>query len=47
MEINKEIRVWRMGIHLRIFLDNLVAITQNGGARSKDRRQRQDMRRTM
>ena len=33
------------GIHLRIFLDNLVVITQMAEL-SKDRRQRQDMRRT-
>lgn len=44
MEINKEIRM-ENGIHLRIFLDNLVAITQMVEL-SKDRRQRQDMRRT-
>lgn len=44
MEINKEIRM-ENGIHLRIFLDNLVVITQMAEL-SKDRRQRQDMRRT-
>ena len=44
MEINKGIRM-ENGIHLRIFLDNLVAITQMVEL-SKDRRQRQDMRRT-
>ena len=44
MEINKGIRM-ENGIHLRIFLDNLVVITQMAEL-SKDRRQRQDMRRT-
>ena len=44
IEINKGIRM-ENGIHLRIFLDNLVVITQMAEL-SKDRRQRQDMRRT-
>lgn len=44
MEINKGTHM-ENGIHLRIFLDNLVAITQMAEL-SKDSRQRQDMRRT-